>query len=81
MDYGDYNWGRDYYRDPFPHSLVSTREYKKSEPKSSPVASTSQVAPIRISGRAENQRKGSWFGARVYKSQTLYTRYYSYNSA
>ena len=28
MDYGDYYWGlyRDYYRDPFPHSLLSTRE-------------------------------------------------------
>ena len=26
MDYGDYYWGlyRDYYRDPFPHSLLST---------------------------------------------------------
>ena len=26
MDYRDYNWGvsRDYYRDPFPHSLLST---------------------------------------------------------
>ena len=34
MDYGDYYWGfyRDYYyRDPFPHSLLSTRELK--EPK------------------------------------------------
>ena len=31
MDYGDYYWGlyRDYYRDPFPHSLLGTRE--KSE--------------------------------------------------
>ena len=29
MDYGDNYWGlyRDYYRDPFPHSLLSTREY------------------------------------------------------
>ena len=28
MDYGDYCWGlyRDYYRDPFPHSLLSTRQ-------------------------------------------------------
>ena len=27
MDYGDYYWGyRDYYRDPFPHSLLSTRQ-------------------------------------------------------
>ena len=26
MGYGDYYWGRDYYRDPFPHSLLSTRE-------------------------------------------------------
>ena len=28
MDYGDYYWGfyRDYYRDPFPHSLQSTRQ-------------------------------------------------------
>ena len=28
MDYGDFYWGlcRDYYRDPFPHSLLSTRE-------------------------------------------------------
>ena len=28
MDYGDYYWGlyRDYYRDPFPHCLLSTRE-------------------------------------------------------
>ena len=28
MDYGDYSWGlyRDYYRDPFPHILVSTRQ-------------------------------------------------------
>ena len=28
MDYGNYCWGlyRDYYRDPFPHSLLSTRE-------------------------------------------------------
>ena len=28
MNYGDYYWGlyRDYYRDPFPHSLLSTRE-------------------------------------------------------
>ena len=29
MDYGDYYWGlyRDYYRDPFPHSLLSTRQF------------------------------------------------------
>ena len=29
MDYEDYYWGlyRDYNRDPFPHSLVSTKEY------------------------------------------------------
>ena len=29
MDYGDYYWGlyRGYYRDPFPHSLLSTRQY------------------------------------------------------
>ena len=28
MDYGDNYWGlyRDYYRDPFPHSLLSTRQ-------------------------------------------------------
>ena len=28
MDYGDYYWGlyRGYYRDPFPHSLLSTRQ-------------------------------------------------------
>ena len=28
MGYGDYYWGlyRDYYRDPFPHSLLSARE-------------------------------------------------------
>ena len=28
MGYGDYYWGlrRDYYRDPFPHSLLSTME-------------------------------------------------------
>ena len=28
MGYGDHYWGlyRDYYRDPFPHSLLSTRE-------------------------------------------------------
>ena len=28
LDYGDYYWGayRDYYRDPFPHSLLSTRQ-------------------------------------------------------
>ena len=30
MDYRDYYWGlhRGYYRDPFPHSLLSTREMK-----------------------------------------------------
>ena len=29
MGYGDYYWGlcRDYYRDPFPYSLLSTREF------------------------------------------------------
>ena len=28
MGYGDYHWGlyRDYYRDPFPHSLLRTRQ-------------------------------------------------------
>ena len=28
MGHGDYHWGlyRDYYRDPFPHSIPSTRE-------------------------------------------------------
>ena len=28
MDYGDYYWGfyRDYYRDPFSHSLLSARQ-------------------------------------------------------
>ena len=28
----DYSWGlyRDYYRDPFPHSLLSTREFSRS---------------------------------------------------
>ena len=33
MDYGDYYWGLygDYYRDPFPDSLLSTRE-KISKP-------------------------------------------------
>ena len=32
MDYGDYSWGlhRDYYRDPFPHSLLSTREFAEA---------------------------------------------------
>ena len=30
MDYGDDSWGlyRGYYRDPFPHSLLSTRQIK-----------------------------------------------------
>ena len=29
MDVGDYCWNyRDHYRDPFPHSLLSTRETK-----------------------------------------------------
>ena len=30
MDYGDYFWGlyRDYSRDPFPHSLLRTREVR-----------------------------------------------------
>ena len=29
MDYADDDWGlyRDYYRDPFSHSLLSTRQY------------------------------------------------------
>ena len=28
MGYGDYYWGlyRDYFKDPFPHSLLSTRQ-------------------------------------------------------
>ena len=32
MGYGDYYWGfsRDYYRDPFPHSLLSTRQFFSS---------------------------------------------------
>ena len=32
MDYGDYYWGlyRDYYRDPFPHSLLSTRQFESA---------------------------------------------------
>ena len=31
MGYGGYYWGlyRDYYRDPFPHSLPSTRQLSK----------------------------------------------------
>ena len=31
MDYADDYWGlyRDYYRDPFSHSLLSTRQYTK----------------------------------------------------
>ena len=30
MDYGDYYWGlfRDYKRDPFLHSLLSTRQFR-----------------------------------------------------
>ena len=30
MDYGDYHWGiyRDYHRDPFPHSLLRTRQMR-----------------------------------------------------
>ena len=30
MGYGDYYWGlyRDYYRDPFPHSPLSTRQLR-----------------------------------------------------
>ena len=30
MDYRDYYWGlyRGYYRDPFPNSLLSTREFE-----------------------------------------------------
>ena len=37
MDYGDCYWGiyRDYYRDPSPHSLLSTRELFSSCPLSS----------------------------------------------
>ena len=33
MDYGDYFGGlfREYYRDPFPHSLLSTRQLKARE--------------------------------------------------
>ena len=33
MDYGDVYWGlyRDYYRDPFPHSLLSTRQILMSQ--------------------------------------------------
>ena len=32
MDYGDYYWGlyRGYYRDPFPHSLLSTRQLQEN---------------------------------------------------
>ena len=35
MDYGDYCWGlyRDYYWDPFPHSLLSTREISGGWPE------------------------------------------------
>ena len=30
MDYGDYSWGlcRGYYRDPFPNSLLSARQFR-----------------------------------------------------
>ena len=33
MGYGDYYWGLDrgYYRDPFPHSLLSTGQYRAME--------------------------------------------------
>ena len=32
MGYGGYYWGlyRDYYRDPFPHSLLSTRQISET---------------------------------------------------
>ena len=31
MGYGDYYWGlyRDYYKDPFPHSLLRTRQIRR----------------------------------------------------
>ena len=34
MDHGDYYWGlyRDYSKDPFPHSLLSTREFLQTDP-------------------------------------------------
>ena len=33
MDYGDYYWGLhgDYYRDPFPHSLLGTMHPKRAD--------------------------------------------------
>ena len=33
MDIGDYYWGlyRDYYRDSFPHSLLSTRQKRNPD--------------------------------------------------
>ena len=56
MDYGDYSWGlyRDWYRDPFPHSLLSTRQQSSGlgppglRRRSSPISGT--PAPER-SGR------------------------------
>ena len=41
MNIGDYYWGlySDYYRDPFPHSLLSTRQTR-----------TPRLSPIKTSG-------------------------------
>ena len=43
MGYGDYDWAlfREYYGDPFPHSLLSTRQYtsSRSQKTGNPIAS------------------------------------------
>ena len=47
MDIGHYYWGlyRDYYRDPFPHSLPSTRQTKELRVSSNRGLATKPLLP------------------------------------
>ena len=63
MDYGDHYWGldRDYYRDPFPHSLLSTRQITLNpKPDHGPgcgrVAATRLASVVEVSAAARVAR-------------------------
>ena len=64
MDYGDYYWGlyRDYYRDPFPHSLLSTRKLRGSTFANQSPNTTSKALKLRLRVRALGFRMWSVSG-------------------
>ena len=74
MDYGDYYWGlyRDYCRDPFPHSLLSTRQLSTSQMKGRAFALQNYAGP-RGTGWISSPRGAARKGEECGPARTLET--------